>query len=538
MEELQKLDIKQLNILEDLINGKNIFMSGPGGTGKSFLIEIIKKICFKTNKICQLTALTGCAALLINAKTIHSWSGIGIIKNDEIDVTYYINKIRKHKKTLNWIEVECLVIDEVSMLSKKFFDILDLIAKKIRKNDKPFGGIQIILSGDFYQLPPVNKDKLDTDSSLFCFQSDKWNETFSTIHILTKIFRQDNKIFSKLLNNIRIGNITQSNIDILNSRMIPYEGNEIIPTKLFPKIDNVNQINNYEHEKLPGNGNIYKINIVKPSNEEMFENNITSFDIKQSTDLIMKNNLPIEFKIGDQVICTYNISDKIVNGSRGIIVGFKEFPIVKFVDGNILEMKPIDIYDNNVPGLYYKKIPLEYAWALTIHKCQGMTLDLCIMDLGENIFEAGQMYVALSRVKSLEGLYLIDFHVNKIKTLQKVKVFYSKYPDKKYDKEERKSEKKRIIKLIHEYIETNKNKRKPEKEIIVNNDLLNKLKEYRINKAKEKNIQSYIIFSDDTLTNIASEIPKDKNDLLNIRGIGKKKLEMYGEDILNITKLF
>ena len=534
MEKLQNLDIKQLNILEDFIHGKNIFMSGPGGTGKSFLIDIIKDISTKTNKVCQLTALTGCAALLINAKTIHSWSGVGIIKND--DITHYINKIRKHKKTLNWIEVDCLVIDEVSMLSKKFFDILDSIAKKIRKNDKPFGGIQMILSGDFYQLPPVNKDKLDTDSSLFCFQSEKWNETFSNIHILTKIFRQDNKIFSKLLNNIRIGNITKSNIDILNSRMIPYEGSEIIPTKLFPKIDNVNQINKYEHDKINSNGILYRINIVKPSSEEIFENNITSFDIKQSTELIMKNNLPIEFKRGDQVICTYNISDKIVNGSRGVIIGFNEYPIVKFVDGNILEMKPIDIYDNNVPGLYYKKIPLEYAWALTIHKCQGMTLDLCIMDLGENIFEAGQMYVALSRVKSLEGLYLINFDVNKIKTLQKVKVFYSKYSDKKYDKEERKSEKKRIIKSINEYIEVNKNKRKPEKEI--NNELLNKLKEYRTNKAKEKNTSAFCVFSNDTLINIASDIPKDKNDLLNVKGVGKKKLEMYGEDLLNITKLF
>ena len=533
---MEKLDIKQLNILEDFINGKNIFMSGPGGTGKSFLIEIMKDISIKTNKYCQLTALTGCAALLINAKTIHSWSGVGIVKND--DITHYMNKIRKNKKTINWQEVDCLIIDEVSMLSKKFFDILHTIAKKIRKNDKPFGGIQIILSGDFYQLPPINKDKLDEDSSLFCFQSDKWDETFSTIHILTKIFRQDNKIFSKLLNNIRIGNITQSNVDALNSRIIPYEGSEIIPTKLFPRINNVNQINKHEHDKLNGNGIIYNINIINPTDKEILENNISQYDIKLSTELIKKNNLPIEFKIGDQVICTYNISDKIVNGSRGVVVGFNEYPIVKFIDGNILEMKPIDIYDNNVTGLCYKKIPLEYAWALTIHKCQGMTLDLCIMDLGKNIFEAGQMYVALSRVKSLEGLYLLDFDFNKIKTLQKVKIFYSKYPEKKYDKEERKSEKKRIIKLIHEYIETNKDKRKPKKEINVNTDLLNKLKEYRTKMAKEKDIQPYCIFSNDTLTNIASEIPKDNNDLLNVKGIGKKKLEMYGEDILNITKLF
>ena len=529
MQELSFLDIKQLNILEDFINGKNIFMSGPGGTGKSYLIHFIKEICLKTHKICQTTALTGCAALLINAKTLHSWSGTGIVEKS--DITYFINKIRKSKKITNWTEIDVLIVDEVSMLSKKLFEILDCIGKRIRKNDKPFGGIQLIFSGDFYQLPPVYKGD-DIENSLYCFQTNKWQETFPTIHILTKVFRQDNKTFSKMLNNIRIGKISNNNVETLKSRIIPFENNDIIPTKLFPKNKEVDSINNIEHNKLKTPGKTFNIRIINPSDEEIFENHISEYDIKNATEMIKKNNQSIEIKIGDQVICTYNISDTIVNGSRGVVIGINEYPIVKFVDNIELEMKPIDLRDPNVPGLVCKKIPLEYAWALTIHKCQGMTLDLCVMNLGKGIFEAGQMYVALSRVKSLEGLYLLDFDPKGIITKTKVKQFYERYPIKTYTKEERKSEKKRIIKLINDYIETNKNNKKPEK--VINKDILNKIKEYRLKIAKEKDIQCYRILTNDSIINIATTIPKDKSELLSIKGIGKKTVEIYGEDILRI----
>ena len=534
MEELSLLDIRQLNILEDFIDGKNIFMSGPGRTGKSFLINFIKEICIKSHKNCQVTALTGCAALLLNAKTIHSWSGTGII--DKEDTTYYINKIRKSKKICNWTEIDVLIIDEVSMLSKKFFNILDTIGKRLRKNDKPFGGIQLIFSGDFYQLPPIGND--NEEDSLYCFESDNWNNIFPTTHILKKIFRQDNITFSKMLNNIRIGKISTSNVETLKSRIIPYENNDIIPTKLFPKNKDVSIINKTEHDKLQTPGRIFNIKIINPSEEEMFKNQISNYDIKHATELINKNNQSIEIKIGDQVICTYNISDKIVNGSRGVITGMNEYPIVKFVDNEEFEMKPIDIYDINVPGLIYKKIPLEYAWALTIHKCQGMTLDLCIMDLGRDIFEAGQMYVALSRVKSLEGLYLLDFDPKKIKIKSKVKQFYGKYHDRFYKLEEKISEKKRIIKLINDYIETNKNNKDiHEKVININTNILDKLKEYRMKISKEKDIPCYRILTNETIINISSNIPSDKSELLSIKGIGKKTLELYGEDILRIIDL-
>jgi len=537
IDSLKSLDVKQLLILEDFINGKNIFMSGPGGTGKSYLIHIIKQLCLLSKKNFHITALTGCAALLLNGKTVNSWAGTGIISST--DIKHYITRIKKSKKTINWKDIDVLVIDEVSMLSKKFFIILDSIGKLIRKNDKPFGGIQLIFSGDFYQLPPIQgKDEPDNNASLFCFEADNWSETFPEIHILTKVFRQGNKEFSKLLNRIRVGNITDNNVKTLKSRIIPFENTDIIPTKLYPTNNSVDSINKAEHDKLPERScKTFSTNVIRPTEKDISDYDISETMIKNSTESIIKNNAPIEIKIGDQVICTYNISDTIVNGSRGVVTDIREYPVVKFIDNNEIEMKPIDIFDENVKGLSYKKIPLKYAWALTIHKCQGMTLDLCIMDIGSNIFAPGQIYVALSRVKSLDGLYLLNFNHKKIKTMRIVKDFYAKYENKVYTKEERNLEKKRIKKLINDYLEECKKIKVVEKvEKPINEEILNKLREYRKMIAKEKDIPYYRVLTNETVNNIARDLPKDKDDLLSIKGIGPKTLETYGDAILTILQ--
>ena len=534
--DLNTLDIKQHLILEEFIKGNNVFMSGPGGTGKSYLINVIKHICLQSKKNFDITAMTGCAAVIINGKTIHSWGGTGIISSN--DINHYIKKIIKNKKYTNWIDVDVLIVDEVSMLSKKTFIILDKIAKRLRKNDKPFGGIQLVFSGDFYQLPPVNKDKSDIDASLYCFEADIWTETFHTIHVLTKIFRQEGKVFSKLLNNIRIGTITKSNLEALKDRITPYKGTEIIPTKLYPTNISVDHINNIEHEKLSDRySKTFGVNVIIPNTEEINNNNLSESTIKKLSDDFVKNNDPIEIRIGDQVMCTYNISEKIVNGSRGVVVGIEEYPIVKFLNNNTVEMRPIDLFDDNIPGLIFKKVPLKYAWAITIHKCQGMTLDLCIMDLGSNIFEAGQIYVALSRVKSLEGLYLLNFDHTKIKTDKVVKDFYAQYENVVFTKEERIHEKKRIKKLIMEYLESCKKIKIVKKvETPINKEIVDKLKEYRSKVSNEKGIQSYQVLTNDTINNIARDLPQDADDLLRVKGIGPKTLETYGNDILKILQ--
>jgi ATP-dependent DNA helicase PIF1 len=207
---------EQQIVFNKYIQKQNIFITGPGGTGKSYLIKYIQQDAYKKCLDIHVCALTGCAAVLLNckAKTLHSWAGIGLgsgtIENN-------IKKVKKHSLAkMMWKTTDILIVDEVSMMSQKLFEMLDAIGKNIRRNSRPFGGIQLIFSGDFYQLPPVgNKDELETCK--FCFESPLWFETFSyENHIqLTKIYRQSDVIYKNILNQIREGKIKRSSNETL-----------------------------------------------------------------------------------------------------------------------------------------------------------------------------------------------------------------------------------------------------------------------------------------------------------------------------------
>lgn len=425
--DISNLDTNQSKIINYFNEKKNLFISGPAGTGKSHVIRILKNICDSKNIKCQVTALTGCASLLLNcnAKTIHSWSGINIVKKDF--ETIYKKIYKKKEKRDNWKDIEVLIIDEVSMMSKNLFNLLDYIGKKIRKNEIPFGGIQLVFSGDFYQLPPVNTGD-DEDDSKFCFESDLWNKTFHHCVLLDKIFRQSDIKFSKMLNQIRIGKIKKSTVQVLQNRIIPYDKDDSIkPTKILSNRKTVTKINQEEHNKLPSKGIIFNIESSCPELNIIEKENYNIHDIQREKDLYEKNfNYveSLEIKIGDQVICNRNISDNVVNGSRGVVIRIDKYPVVRFLNNREIEMIPFEIKHEYIKGLSWKQVPLNYAWALTIHKCQGISLDLCIMDIGNSIFECGQTYVALSRVKNLEGLYLTQFNPCKILVNSKVTQFY------------------------------------------------------------------------------------------------------------------
>jgi ATP-dependent DNA helicase PIF1 len=239
------------------IERKNIFITGPGGTGKSTLIKQIQQDAERKGRKIQVCALTGCAAVLLQcrAKTIHSWSGIGL-GNGEI--LFYVQKILKnyYKKKV-WKQVDILIIDEVSMMSQKLFDMLDAIGKAVRKNNKPFGGIQVIFLGDFYQLPPIG-DRDDPETMKFCFESDQWYETFekeNTVQ-LKKIFRQTDKIYTKILNQIREGRLSRSSYDILTSLVGRKVASDVTvqPTKLYPTRNSVDSINKTKMTELKTSG--------------------------------------------------------------------------------------------------------------------------------------------------------------------------------------------------------------------------------------------------------------------------------------------
>ena len=424
-----ELSEEQREVIESCDKGENIFMSGPGGTGKSYLIKIIVERY--PNKNIQVCALTGVAAELLdcNAKTVNSWSGTNLIHGDSERI---IKNTSKRKKNLSsWRNIDLLIVDEVSMMSKKYFDILDSVGKIIRKNDKPFGGIQLLFSGDFYQLPPVGDN--DIDSSKFCFESDNWKETFNTLIELKKIYRQKDEKYMKILRHVRNGEISKKTYDILNSRILNKENNLSFdknnkPIIISPLKDLVKHVNKIKMNKLNSDVINYEYRIVKTEEFDCKLSDYVNREIRNlEKNMVSEKNL--ELKIGAWVMCVVNLDlvseKKIVNGSQGIVEKIVDgYPLVHFKNGVKKIIKYHCRMSDEIGGLGIKQIPLTLCWAITIHKSQGITLDSAIIDAGDNIFEYGQIYVALSRVKSLDGLYLKEFDHKKIMTNPKVIKYY------------------------------------------------------------------------------------------------------------------
>ena len=434
-----ELSEEQNQALSLFQNGKNIFLTGPGGSGKSLLIRKFVEDANLRNKEVQVCALTGCAAVLLGcqgAKTIHSWAGIGIATGPFGNVVDRVisNKHRQYP----WKKIDILIIDEVSMMSKKIFEVLDTIGKKIRKNyDTPFGGIQIIFSGDFYQLPPVGNPE-EPDTCAFCFESERWKETFDSTIILKKIFRQTDNNYTKILNNIRQGVITKKSFQRLQERVdMPIPEDSIIkPTILQPCRKDADIINKSQLALLDGESKVF---MLKETNNVPITDKTTGYSPKISPEYRdmelkqLRNNIRADekliLKIGTQVMCVVNLDMEgpypIVNGSQGVVKDFvHELPLVQFNDGQTRIIGEHTWPSESIPGMGLKQIPLIYAWAITIHKSQGVTLDCAQIDVGSQIFECGQTYVALSRVKDLNGLYLTGFNPEKIKVSRKVQTFY------------------------------------------------------------------------------------------------------------------
>ncbi len=442
---MENLSSQQNEIFNKYLNGENIFISGPGGSGKTFLIKQIVNHAKLNSKQCQVCALTGCAAILLecNATTLHSFAGIGLANGT---VNQVVDRVAGNKKKrANWNKTKLLIIDEVSMLSSKLFNIIDLIAKRVKKErDKPFGGIQIIFAGDFYQLPPVGEES-DPDTLKFCFESPIWNETFTLNNqiILEKVFRQTDEKYAKILNKLRVGKITKSGIEELKKCVNKKIDNTCSPTIILPRRKDADKINNDEFSKLEDK----EEKIYKASNADLTEMQLNKEQIQEIEQLtynkterdfefeFLSNNLMVEkeikLKIGSKVMCVCNLNidgtKPIVNGSQGTVIDFKNnFPVVKFTNDLIQTITPHVWQSERILSVGVKQLPLIYSWAITIHKAQGITLDQALIDIGKQVFECGQTYVALSRVKSLEGLYLKDFDYNKIKVNNKVKLFYEK----------------------------------------------------------------------------------------------------------------
>jgi len=391
-----------------LMRRQNLFLSGPGGCGKTFLIRhFYEKNKDKMN--IAVTSTTGTSAVLIGGTTINSYLGIMLGKGT---VEQLHELVKKRHKIMKWRKLDTLIIDEISMMDADLFDKLDKLAKIIRRNDKPFGGIQIFGSGDFCQLPCVKSDK-------FCFDAEEWNNVMTNTILLNENKRQMDDKFQQMLNEIRYGIITEETKMTLNNCIDKdVKNGEIEPTKLFSRNNEVAKTNEKEIGKLVGEERMYKMEIKQRTNE--------TIDINKYTMLEMN----LKLVKGCQVILlrNMNITDGLVNGSRGIVIGFDDFPIVKFMNGEIEKIGPytstIEMDERVVAEI--TQVPLKLGYAISIHKSQGMTIDCAELEL-KNVFESGQAYVALSRIKSIEGLSIKSINYRNIYTNGKVIDFYKKH---------------------------------------------------------------------------------------------------------------
>ena len=436
--------------------GANLFITGPGGTGKTRLIKNFVDFSNSINNPVAVCAMTGCAAILLNcnARTLHSWSGIKLAKGPKSKIIDAVLKNRNSMKT--WRRAKVLILDEVSMLSKKIFELIEEIARIVRRSTAPFGGLQVVFTGDFYQLPPVGTDG-EPDTERFCFESVVWNQVFKMEnHIeLKTIFRQTDPLYIEILMQIRKGELAEDNKKILQSYVNrlydPANHNGCVPTKLFPLRAKADYVNTMMFSKIKEKEFIFEAKRKTDCRTNLESNKgltpdmldkcarIDSTEINYEIDQLLNNTACsqiLRLKKGAAVMCTVNLDmDKsICNGAQGIVLniienGTEPLIIVKFSNGVIKTISPHYWQSDEYATLAVGQYPLCLAWALTIHKIQGATLEMAEIDIGQSVFEYGQTYVALSRIQSLNGLYLSAFHAQKIMANLIVKQFYTSISD-------------------------------------------------------------------------------------------------------------
>lgn len=473
-ESFQTLGEEQWSVFQKIAKGENIMVCGPAGTGKSVVIVHAVRFLRKLKLNVSVTAMTGVAASYlnggqedINASTLHWWIGSDLCTGSAKEES---EKIKQSQSFIRWIDTEVLVIDEVSMMDAALFDKLDQMARILRKNPFPFGGIQIVLSGDFFQLEPVIVDssskpygkyknksivdgdheksndtsaqqrKEDSSKHVFCFQTKTYKNAFKreNVIVLTKNYRQKtDPEFQRVLEEIREGTLSIRSIELLKSRLnAPLHcPTGIRPTFLMPLVRQVEAENKNALDAISGPVFSFKMNTISAPSLPEKKADIMISMLKKKIPQVVDD---LKLKIGAPVmlLVNLNVPDGLVNGAQGCVQKFDEedgLPHVQFANGQVVKIQMYTWNSDNgkgtkrFSGVLIRQLPIKLAAALTIHKSQAMSLDYVKLDMGPEMFASGQGYVALSRCRRLDGLCLTRFHWKSIRVNVVVIQFYREY---------------------------------------------------------------------------------------------------------------
>ena len=502
--------MNQDQALHLMLSGQSVFLTGPAGSGKTFVLNKLIRSLKKQGKEVAITASTGIAATHLGGMTIHSWSGLGVREElTEHDLVWMKDNDRLQKR---YNATDVLIIDEVSMLHGKRLDMINEVAKLLRESSEPFGGLQVILTGDLFQLPPISRGSEVED---FVHLSSAWQELNPAICYLTGQYRQSSGELLNLLNALRTNSFDEFHAESLQERLDSRPHEDAVITRLYTHNANVDLINEQQLAKLDTETEIYEMETAGR---------------KQFIESLQKSVLApaiLELKIGAEVMfVANNFVAGFANGSRGQVIDFDgDTPIVK-LHANNKEVR-VETYiwrfeEDGKERATVSQLPLRLAWAITIHKSQGMSLDAAEIDLSR-AFTYGMGYVALSRVRSIEGLYLTGINDMALRLHPAIYEIDETMRDASLVLAQELGEVK-----IAEEVDLPASKANPK--------LIQALQNWRAHRASTDSVPPYIIAHDKTLDEIARRVPKSESQLLAVNGFGKAKLAKYGPDILHIVQ--
>jgi len=412
--DVNQFSIEQRQAYDAVLAGRSVLISGPAGTGKSTILNALSS---KFGRGLSVTASTGIAALNVGGATLHTFAGLGIAEEAP---EFLVAKVRKNRGAVRRIR-SCviLVIEEISMISAELFDKVSFVFSKIRNDRRPFGGVQVVLFGDFLQLPPVNKRKREDDPDVgFAFEARAWRQLDIKTILLKKVYRQKDQAFADALNDMRLGEVDSPRMQIIyerNSTVPPSDG--VRPVIIDTTNAAVDYLNAAELNKIPE----------KPQSYHAIDEGESYWREKLDKDCLAPKCLTV--KTGAQVMLLKNVDlgQGLANGSLGEVISTSPVSVtVKFTNGITweVEREKFEISNGDSVLASRNQIPLRLAYAITAHKVQGMTLDRVFCRL-HRAFECGQAYVAISRVRSIDGLFLSGFSKDSVLVHPKAAMFYA-----------------------------------------------------------------------------------------------------------------